>query len=228
VSGSEPYFERRRLAMFNFWCAFAMLLGTAGAAASAAASQKTCSAKTCAKPLGGAALLMKDKTRSKRRTPLVSSEEGGLETAPAGTDHSTIYPPGSSLEEGKMETASATPPRRNRHRRRTPPPRRGVASSSTRTRPSRGGSPLPAPYTQGHREHRRRRSPTPPPTPAPDFWSKCYLDETCRAADQGKGFAHQRDNCIELECQESGLHYDTSHWIDCGGWQFKGYCNAVR
>jgi len=215
---------------------------------------------------------MKDKTRSKRRTPLVSSEEGGLETAPAGTDHSTISPPGLSLEEGKMETAgtdhstieeqaekadqevqeeeeevhteeeqeekaaagvsleegkmetaSARPPR---HRRRTPPPRRGV-DMSRRTR-ERTGHGTRAPYRQGVREHRRRTPPTPSPTPAPDFWSKCYLDETCRAADQGRGFGHQRDNCIELECQESGLHYDTNYYIDCGNWHFKGYCSAAR
>jgi len=53
--------------MLKFRYAPALLFGAAVAAAAAATAEKTCSAKLPEKPLGGAALLMKDSTRSKRR-----------------------------------------------------------------------------------------------------------------------------------------------------------------
>jgi len=82
-------------------------------------------------------------------------------------------------------------------------------------------------------------APTPEPTMAEEGFSKCYNDEDYEKEDckidwdkippEGSPYFRRRnskrDFCIQNECQQKGLHYDTNNWKGCGGWKFKGYCH---
>jgi len=80
--------------------------------------------------------------------------------------------------------------------------------------------------------------PTPLPTPAPPpppFWTSSYENDKCwrsnKGLDTGKnGFTRRRenyrDNCIQKECKEGGLSWNTEGWgcnKEAKDW-FKVYC----